>query len=138
MGLTAEQVYFNTDAGGWEAFASLHLDAHLLQSANWGRLKSAFGWSALIVTVRAGNQGSQKDNTDPIVAGAQILFRRLPFGLGTMAYIPAGPLFCGEDPTNPANRLLWQAIDSTARSHRAAFLKVEPCNWYRPRPDLPA
>jgi lipid II:glycine glycyltransferase (peptidoglycan interpeptide bridge formation enzyme) len=132
-GLKVERLYSTTNAGGWEAFASAHPNAHLLQSANWGKLKSAFGWSARIVAVREGDQ-----ENDPIVAGAQILFRRLPFGLGTMAYIPAGPLFCGEDPHNPANLLLWQGIDSAARKQRAAFLKVEPCNWYRSRPNLPA
>src|SRR5258708_15588431 len=137
MALKAERLYVNTNADGWEAFASAHPDAHLLQSANWGRLKSAFGWSAQIVTVRSGDQENQSAADDPIVAGAQLLFRRLPLGLGTIAYIPAGPLFCGEDPNNPSNRLLWQGIDAAARSQRAAFLKVEPCNWYRPRPDLP-
>jgi peptidoglycan pentaglycine glycine transferase (the first glycine) len=138
MGLKAERLYFDTNAGGWEAFASAHPDAHLLQSANWGRLKSAFGWSSRIVAVRAANQDNRSDAADPIVAGAHLLFRRLPLGLGTMAYIPAGPLFCGGDPNDPANHLLWQGIDSAARTQRAAFLKVEPCNWYRSRPDLPA
>lgn len=58
--------------------------------------------------------------------------------MGTIAYIPAGPLFGSEDPAHPANHALWQAVDMGARNQRAVFLKVEPCNWYRPRPDLPA
>jgi peptidoglycan pentaglycine glycine transferase (the first glycine) len=114
----------------WDAFVSAHPDAHLLQTTDWGKLKSAFGWSAETVAV--------EDAAGIIQSGCQILFRRLPLRLGTMAYVPAGPLFYNDDPTHPANKTLWQAIDAAAKKHGAAFVKVEPCNWYRPRPDLPA
>src|SRR3954470_3548428 len=114
----------------WDQFVSGHPDGHTLQSADWGRLKSAFGWSSQIVAV--------EDSAGRIVAGANMLFRRLPLRLGTMSYIPAGPLFFNDDPAHPANQMLWQAVDAAARSKRAIFTKVEPCNWYRPRPDLPA
>jgi peptidoglycan pentaglycine glycine transferase (the first glycine) len=113
----------------WDSFVNRHPDAHLLQTSGWGKLKSAFGWSAEKIAVEY-NQGQ-------VVAGALLLFRRLPLQLGTMVYVPAGPLFYGDDPLHPANKLLWQGIDSSAQHRRAIFLKVEPCNWYRPRPDLP-
>src|SRR5258708_20850782 len=58
--------------------------------------------------------------------------------MGTLAYIPAGPLFANDDPHDAANMALWQALDVAMRSRNVAFLKVEPCDWYRPRPDLPA
>jgi lipid II:glycine glycyltransferase (peptidoglycan interpeptide bridge formation enzyme) len=125
----AYRIVASVDTSRWDAFVTSHPDAHILQSADWGRLKSAFGWSSQIVAV--------DDDGGQIVAGALILYRRLPLRLGTMAYIPAGPLFCSDDPKYPANVLLWQAIDSSAHSHQAAFLKVEPCNWYRQHPDLP-
>jgi peptidoglycan pentaglycine glycine transferase (the first glycine) len=117
----------------WENFVCAHPDAHLLQSAGWGRLKFAFGWFSRTVAIAS-------EETNQIVAGGQILFRRLAFSttFGTMAYLPAGPLFCGEDPDHPANRLLWQSLDEVAKRERAIFLKVEPCDWYRPRPDLAA
>lgn len=73
-----------------------------------------------------------------IVSGAQLLFRRLPAKLGTIAYIPAGPLLCGDEADNTANSMLWRAIDDAARARRSVFLKVEPCNWYRDRPALTA
>ena len=117
------------DPARWDAMVTAHPDGHVLQSSDWGRLKSAFGWSSQIVAV--------EDNAGTVAAGAQILYRPLPFRLGTMAYIPAGPLFADDDPAHPANIALWGAIDQAARHHRAVFLKVEPCNWYRPRPDLP-
>jgi peptidoglycan pentaglycine glycine transferase (the first glycine) len=122
----------NIDPARWDSFVTLHRDAQILQTSDWGRLKSAFGWSAQTVAVTDSGSGS-----DVVVAGAQILYRSLPLSLGTMAYVPAGPLFYGDDPAHPANMLLWHAIDSAARSHRAAFLKVEPCDWYHSRPDLP-
>jgi peptidoglycan pentaglycine glycine transferase (the first glycine) len=129
---TAYHVTPSADPARWDAFVTAHPDGHILQTADWGRLKSTFGWSAQIVAV-----------TDPqgaIVAGAQVLYRRLPLWLGTMAYIPAGPLFgAGDaDPEHPATLAVWRGIDQAARSHSAVFVKVEPCDWYRPRPDLPA
>jgi lipid II:glycine glycyltransferase (peptidoglycan interpeptide bridge formation enzyme) len=126
----AYRIATSVDSARWDAFVATHPDAHTLQASDWGRLKSAFGWSSQIVSV--------ENDSGQIAAGALILFRRLPLRLGTMAYVPAGPLFGGDDPKHPANVALWQAIDSAARSHRSAFAKVEPCNWYRPRPDLPA
>jgi lipid II:glycine glycyltransferase (peptidoglycan interpeptide bridge formation enzyme) len=113
----------------WDAFVAAHREAHLLQTAAWGELKSAFGYSAERVAI-TGPGGR-------IVAGALILFRRLPLHLGTRAYIPAGPLLAAEDdPTHPANVALWQGIHRRCRQRRAVFLKVEPCDWYRPRPTL--
>ena len=51
----------------WNAFLSNHSTAHLLQSGEWGQLKSAFGWEAVHMV-----EGE---------TGAQILFRRLPVGI---------------------------------------------------------
>ncbi len=120
------------DPARWDAFVSAHPDGHVLQTTDWGKLKRAFGWSSEIVTM-TGEDGH-------ITAGAQILYRPLPLGLGTMAYIPAGPLFegGGADPNQSPVCALWQALDNAARAHRAVFLKVEPCDWYRARPNLAA
>src|SRR5215471_8151580 len=110
----------------WDAFAGSHPDAHILQTSDWGRLKSQFGWMADIVGIQ--------EESGALVAGALMLYRALPLRLGTLAYIPAGPLFncyAPDSPDHPANQLLWEAIHQAARQRRAAFLKVEPCNWYR-------
>ncbi|HET7009377.1 MAG TPA: peptidoglycan bridge formation glycyltransferase FemA/FemB family protein [Anaerolineales bacterium] len=61
----------------WEAFLDLHPEAHLLQTAAWGELKSGFGWTPVRVAAGA--------------AGAQILLRRFPLGF-CLAYIPRGPV----------------------------------------------
>jgi lipid II:glycine glycyltransferase (peptidoglycan interpeptide bridge formation enzyme) len=57
----------------WNHFLAQHPNAHLLQTGEWGELKSAFGWKPLRIASEE--------------SGAQILFRRLPLGF-TIGYIP--------------------------------------------------
>ncbi|MHB8628626.1 MAG: lipid II:glycine glycyltransferase FemX [Aggregatilineales bacterium] len=112
-------------AGTWDHFVAAHPDGHLLQTSDWGRLKSDFGWQSQIVALT--------DAKGQIAAGAQVLYRRLHRLIPlSVAYIPAGPLF-SDLSTDAA---LWRAIDRAAVRHGAVFLKVEPCDWYAPRPGL--
>ncbi|MBN1963383.1 MAG: peptidoglycan bridge formation glycyltransferase FemA/FemB family protein, partial [Anaerolineae bacterium] len=102
----------------WDAFVAAHPQAHILQTPAWANHKSHFGWSGEIVALAA--------DDGALIAGAQLLYRPLPLGLGTLAYIPKGPLA-------PANwwrdattmRPLWQAIHAAARRRGARWLKVE-------------
>jgi lipid II:glycine glycyltransferase (peptidoglycan interpeptide bridge formation enzyme) len=91
----------------WTDFLARYPNAHILQTAAWGRLKSEFGWQATHVIVGD--------------SGAQVLFRRLPLGL-SLAYIPRGPV------GNKWERL-WPEVDKICRKQRAIFLKVEPDLW---------
>lgn len=100
----------------WDAFVTAHPRAHLLQLSAWGQLKAAFGWEPVRVAL-AGADGR-------IVAGAQLLLRRLPLRLGRLAYVPYGPLVNWADGAQV--RALVAALDRAARDHRAAFLKIEP------------
>ncbi|HTX91064.1 MAG TPA: peptidoglycan bridge formation glycyltransferase FemA/FemB family protein [Anaerolineales bacterium] len=93
----------------WNAFLAKHPDAHLLQSGEWGELKSAFGWEAVRIV-----EGD---------CGAQILFRRLPLGFA-FGYLPKGPV--GSSRPGPA---FWAAVDQVCRQRRAVFLKVEQDGW---------
>jgi peptidoglycan pentaglycine glycine transferase (the first glycine) len=93
----------------WKQFLAGHPSAHLLQSAEWGQLKSSFGWQAIAV-LEAG-------------CGAQILFRQLPLGF-TFAYLPKGPVSSA-----PPGEAFWAAVDRVCLSRRAVFLKVEPDGW---------
>ena len=88
----------------WNQFLSAHPGAHLLQTGEWGELKSSFGWKPLRIVIRN--------------AGVQILFRRLPLGF-TIGYIPKA---------NP-DLSLWSEIDSVCRRNRAIFLKLELDSW---------
>ncbi|MGE5072059.1 MAG: lipid II:glycine glycyltransferase FemX [Anaerolineae bacterium] len=94
----------------WKQFIDRHPDAHLLQSAEWGELKAAFGWDAVRLVC---------DGT-----GVQALFRKLPLGF-TIAYIPK-PAF---DLGLQAGRPVWQEMLQLCRRKRAVFLKIEPDRW---------
>ncbi len=93
----------------WIEFIDRQPNAHLLQTAEWGELKSAFGWEAVRLVC---------ENT-----GAQILFRHLPLGL-TIAYVPK-PLF--ERSSVPAR--FWEELGMLCRRRGAVFLKIEPDEW---------
>jgi len=96
----------------WNQFLTQHTNAHLLQTGDWGELKSAFGWKP--VRIITGN------------VGAQILFRKLPLGF-TIGYIPKGPV-CN----NPLSAIVdgfWREIDIVCKSHRAIFCKFEIDTW---------
>ena len=93
----------------WNQFLQGHPNTHLLQTGEWGELKSAFGWKPVRIVTGG--------------AGVQILFRRMPLGF-TVGYIPkANP--------DPA---LWREIDSLARQNHAIFLKLEPDAWEKQSP----
>ena len=110
-----------SDEAAWDHFVAAHPQGHILQTTPWARLKARLGWQAVRIPLTQGGR---------LVAGAQVLLRRLPLGLGTLAYIPRGPVADGTD-----SRLLlplWEAIEATVRAHRAFLLIVEP-DW----PDAP-
>jgi peptidoglycan pentaglycine glycine transferase (the first glycine) len=100
----------------WNQFLSKHPNTHILQTGEWGELKSAFGWIPVRVVDRQ--------------VGVQILFRKLPLGF-TIGYIPKGPIGNGDAD-------FWHSIDHVCRVHRAIFLKLEPDLWNDQKPDTPA
>jgi peptidoglycan pentaglycine glycine transferase (the first glycine) len=97
---------------GWNNFLEEHPSVHLLQSGEWGELKSTFGWTPERVV-----SGS---------SGAQILFRQLPLGF-TLAYIPKGPVSVQEAGLDDDQ--FWKEVDDLCRRRKAIFLKVETNQW---------
>ena len=106
----------------WEDFMLAFPEAHLLQTAKWGTLKSEFGWY-IVRVVHHGNGSGQK-----ISIGAQILFKKLPLGF-SMAYIPKGPVINDIEKQQIDWKGFWQVVDQICRDRRAVFLKVEPDLW---------
>jgi peptidoglycan pentaglycine glycine transferase (the first glycine) len=96
--------------GVWVDWLATAPDGHLLQSWAWGELKTRFGWQVVRLAV-----GS---------AGAQVLLRHLPLGLGSIAYVPRGPVADFHD--EAALAALLNKIRRLARSARAICLKIEP------------
>ncbi|MCC7511453.1 MAG: peptidoglycan bridge formation glycyltransferase FemA/FemB family protein, partial [Anaerolineae bacterium] len=95
----------------WNRFLAGRSDAHILQTGEWGELKSAFGWDAARMV--SGD------------SGIQILFRRLPLGF-TIAYAPK-PVF--GDQSSVSRDRFWTEVDLVCRKRRAVFLKIEPDLW---------
>jgi peptidoglycan pentaglycine glycine transferase (the first glycine) len=88
----------------WSEFIETKPESHLLQSLEWGELKSSFGWQTRHVI-----QGG---------CGAQVLFRTLPLGL-KLAYVPLGPI--GDWLPD-----LLPSLDELCRAEGAFMLKLEP------------
>lgn len=102
------------DQERWNAFL-LEKGGHLLQSYEWGGVKSQFGWRATRVALEEGGR---------IIAGAQLLIRDLP--LGSLAYLPRGPVV---DPQKGETlRELWVQLHILARQEGSIFLRLEP-DW---------
>ena len=112
----------------WNNFLKEHPDAHLLQAGEWGELKSAFGWEPVRIILDDGT-------------GAQVLFRRLPFGL-TLAYLPK-PAISGQEPAlsevegSASSKQFWAEVDALCKQRRAVFLKVEFDAWDNETVDTP-
>jgi peptidoglycan pentaglycine glycine transferase (the first glycine) len=106
------------DAGNrhtWNTFVASSSNGHILQAWEWGQLKERTGWEAVrLALVQNGH----------IRATAQILLRSLPYGFGTLAYIPRGPVLDYEDPVLFV--AMMQALRDFASAHRVVSLKLEP------------
>lgn len=96
----------------WNQYLEKYPNAHILQTGEWGELKSAFGWDPVRLVPNDG-------------PGVQILFRRLPFGL-TLAYLPK-PVFSYQQLAN--SEQFWQEVDAICKNRHAVFLKVEFDIW---------
>ncbi|MBI3160778.1 MAG: peptidoglycan bridge formation glycyltransferase FemA/FemB family protein [Chloroflexi bacterium] len=77
---------------------------HILQTPQWGALKSEFGWAA-----------------ETLPGSLLALFRRLPLGF-SVGYIPKAP--------PDADWAAWlPELDDLCRRRRAVFLRIEPDAW---------
>ncbi len=106
------------DEAAWDAFVAGHAAAHPLQLRAWGQLKAAHGWEDARLGLWDG---------DRLVAGAQVLFRRLPragFLPLRVAYVPKGPLVAWNEEAQ-ARRLLEELWRFCLR-RGALLLKIEP------------
>jgi peptidoglycan pentaglycine glycine transferase (the first glycine) len=119
-----EEEGYREDDAEWDAFVAAHPQGSVLQTTHWARLKNRFGWTSHRVWLRRDGQ---------IVAGAQILFRSLAFGLAKFAYIPHGPLVDWQNEEQV--EVLLNQIDLATYERRAGILKMEPMVW---QDDMPA
>jgi len=90
----------------WDEIFPTVENPHILQTFEWGELKSEFGWTPY-----------RFEHNGLIF---QILMRKLPFGF-KVAYIPKGII-------NTEDVGFWKLIDQFVISKKAIFLKYEPDN----------
>ena len=88
---------------------------HLLQSWQWGELKSQYGWDPLRILWH--------DGTQTPIAAAQLLFRTSAGSL-TIAYCPRGPILDWENPD--LYRQVLSDLADHASQHGAIFIKMDP------------
>ena len=102
-------------------YATRYKTPHVLQTAAWGELKSAFGWDTAHIVV--GENGA--------LVLLRVLLPRLGALSPTIAYIPKGPI--GEDWT-----ALLPDLDALCHRRRVVLLKIEPDLWEHEVKALPS
>ena len=106
------------DAGNrhtWNAFVASSTNGHILQSWEWGEVKERTGWESIrLALVHHGR----------LCAAAQVLLRPLPYGFGTLAYVPRGPVVDFEQ--DDAFEAMVAALRALASDRKVISLKIEP------------
>lgn len=100
------------DPGEWNRITASLPHAHILQSWEWGELKSRYGWRAQRLAWEGGR------------AVAQTLTRSAGRGLLKVMYVPKGPLLDWDD-TALRDRVL-DDLQRLAQRERAILLKIDP------------
>lgn len=99
----------------WDSYVAESPYGHILQSWEWGEIKERTGWRAIRLALCRGSE---------MRGAAQILLRPLPYRLGTLAYVPKGPVIDYHDPA--AVNSMIGALTDLARAERVISLKLEP------------
>jgi lipid II:glycine glycyltransferase (peptidoglycan interpeptide bridge formation enzyme) len=108
-----------TEAERWNELILALPDPHLLQSWEWGAVKSKYGWRASHLIWR--------NDPGQVVAAAQVLERRLRFPLLSslpVIYVPKGPLLDWSKTQLRAEVLL--GLGDYAADRGAIFIKIDP------------
>ncbi|MBO8128191.1 MAG: peptidoglycan bridge formation glycyltransferase FemA/FemB family protein [Peptococcaceae bacterium] len=96
-------------------FIQRHPKGHVLQSYEWGEVKSATGWKPYRMVLESKNN---------IVAAVSVLERRLPFINKPIFYSPRGPVVDFSKPEHMKGIL--EGIKSLARERGAILWKIDP------------
>ena len=115
---------FSGTPKAWNDLISCLPLAHLLQTWEWSRVKSTYGWQAMPFVWNA--QPSAISNQP--VAAAMVLKRSLPLGgfarKMCVLYIPKGPLMDWSD--QALRQRVLDDLQTFARRQGAIFVKVDP------------
>ena len=99
---------------GWDEVVERSGVDDVAQLSAWSDIRAAHGYEPIYVFIRQG---------DRLVAGAQILCRRVPV-LGTIGYLPYGPVIAPDvDPRDQVTRQLAAKLSKTGRQLRMLFVQ---------------
>ncbi len=107
-------VHEGRDHPAWDQFLEKAPGGHHVQTAMWSQVKATVGWEALRVTASTAGQ---------IVAGAQVLYRRLG-RIGHIGYVAHGPVAPAERPD--AAEAVLDALEEVVAAHRIHHLTIQP------------
>ena len=101
------------DKREWDDYVLEH-DGQPLQLWGWGDVKAAHGWSAYRLYLR--------DESESIIGAVQLLIRKLPWPLRSLAYVPRGPV------VSSGNRevLLETLVGYVKKNYHSVVLTIEP------------
>lgn len=106
---------------GWNSLIATLPEPHLLQTREWGQLKSQFGWRPI--------HKLWQDGDGHVQAAALILERTIPIGgfadLLRVLYVPKGPLLNNWENASLRHRVLGD-LEQFARLRHAIFIKIDP------------
>lgn len=111
------QVMNNLSKEEWNQIVSRLPGAHVLQSYQWGQVKTQYGWST--------ERRVWKNFQDEVVAAAQILRRDVAHLGMSVLYIPKGPLLRNWNDLELRNQVLGD-LEKIAHESKAIFIKIDP------------
>lgn len=100
----------------WDEFV-LDNNGHPLQLWGWGEVKASHGWEAHRLLLR-----EELEDTDKVIGGVQVLIRKLPWPMKSLAYVPRGPIVSNQH----KGELLHLLTDYIKRNHKSVTLSIEP------------
>jgi peptidoglycan pentaglycine glycine transferase (the first glycine) len=120
----------------WNRLISRLDGTHILQTFEWGKVKSQFGWQPFHLLWTTANDQfkysvnhlSEHQKLDDICGAALVLMRNIRIGgfaqrMGVM-YVPKGPLLNWND--GSLRKRVIQDLKKFAQKHGAIFIKIDP------------
>lgn len=120
----------------WDGFVD-EFGGHPLQLWQWGELKATGNWQVRRIFIKnsAKNPSHKVKKYSDVVAAAQILTRKLPWPLRSIAYIPRGP-FIVSSKAAEREKILNQIVKYCQKlSPKPVCLTIEP-DWEEFPPNL--
>ena len=101
------------DKREWDDYVLEH-GGHPLQLWGWGDIKTAHGWKAYRLFCH--------DSDEMVIGAIQLLIRRLPWPLKSLAYVPRGPVVS----EGYRGELLLALAEYVERVHHSVVVTIEP------------